>query len=125
MKREVVIILAIASVFLSFCSRFSTADLPDKGVGVLSPKANEVIQKGTPYTIQWKTEAKDPEFGEVVTVELTTDGGKKWKELEVNLPKESQYVWKVPNADSAQCRVRVFSQRRPEFRGTSGVFSIK
>src|SRR3972149_6726864 len=119
MKREMVVVLVIASLFLSFCSRFSTGDLPDKGIAILSPKANDVVQRGTSFEIQWKTEGSDPDFGVVVTIEFSKDAGKSWKQVEENVPKAGPYVWKVAEIDSTQCKVRVFSQRRPEYRGTS------
>jgi hypothetical protein len=125
MKREMVVVLVIVSLFLSFCSRFSTADLPDKGIVISSPKANDIVPKGTSYEIQWKTEGADPEFGAVVTIEFSKDAGKSWKQVEDNVPKEGRFAWKVPEIDSTQCKVRVFSQRRPENRGTSGVFTVK
>ena len=125
MKREMVVILVIVSLFLSFCSRFSTEDLPDKGIAILSPKANDVVQRGTSYEIRWKTEVPDPEFGAVVTIEFSKDAGKAWKQVEENVPKAGTYVWKVSEMDSTQCKVRVFSQRRPEYRGTSGMFAVK
>jgi hypothetical protein len=125
MKREMVVVLVIASLFLSFCSRFTTGDLPDKGIAILSPKANDVVQRGTSFEIQWKIEGSDPEFGAVVTIEFSKDAGKSWKQVEENVPKAGPYVWKVPEGDSTQCKVRVFAQRRPEYRGTSGVFTVK
>ena len=125
MKRETVVVLVIVSLLLCFCSRFSTADLPDKGIVISSPKANDVVPRGTPYEIQWKTEVTDPEFGAVVTIEFSKDAGKSWKQVEENIPKAGPFVWKVPEIDSTQCKVRVFSQRRPENRGTSGVFTVK
>ena len=125
MKREMVVLLVIISVFLSFCSRFSTGDLPDKGIVILSPKANDVAQRGTSYEVQWKIEDPDPEFGAVVTIEFSKDAGKSWTQIEENIPKAGRYVWKVPEIDLTQCKVRVFSQRRPVYRGTSGTFTVK
>ena len=125
MKREMVVVLVMVSLFLSFCSRFSTGDLPDKGIVILNPKANDVVQRGTSYEVQWKAEISDPEFGAVVTIEFSKDAGKSWTQVEENIPKAGRYVWKVPEFDATQCKVRVFSQRRPEYRGTSGVFAVK
>lgn len=124
MKKRMIIALAIVSLFLSFCSG-PAGGLPDKGVAILSPKANDVVQAGAPYEIQWKAEALDSEFGAVVTIEFSKDGGKSWMMVEENVPNAGKYAWKVPKIDSTQCKVRVFSQRRPEYRGTSGVFSAK
>ena len=125
MKREWVVVLVIVSLLLFFCSRFSTQNLPDKGIAILSPKANDVVPAGASSEIQWKVEDSDPEFGAVVTVEFSKDGGKSWEMVEENLPKVGKYLWKVPKLDSAQCMIRVFSQRRAEYRGTSGVFTVK
>ncbi len=126
MKKEMLVLLLIGSLLLFSCSRFSTANLPDKGITILAPKANDFVPAGTSYEIQWKAEAAGEEsFGMVVTVEFSKDGGKSWEQVEENVPKDGRYVWAVPKIDSTQCRIRVFAQRNAEYRGTSGVFSVK
>lgn len=125
MKKGMVIALAIVSLFLSFCSRYSVENAPDKGIAILSPKANDVVQAGASYEIQWKAEVSDPEIGAMATVEFSKDGGKSWQMVEDNVPIAGKYLWKVPKIESTQCKIRVFSQRRAEYRGTSGVFSAK
>ncbi len=124
MKKGMVVVLLIASLFL-FCSSCSTGDLPDKGVAILSPKANDIVQAGASYEIQWKTENPNPESGVMVTIEFSKNGGKSWEQVEDNVPKAGKYLWKVPTIDSAQCKIRVFYQARPEYRGTSGLFAVK
>jgi hypothetical protein len=99
--------------------------LPDKGVTILGPKANDVVQAGAPYEILWKAEPAASEFGANVTVEFSKDGGKSWEKVEENVPNSGKFVWKVPKVDSAQCKIRVFSQYRPKYRGTSEMFSVK
>ncbi len=125
MKKEWVVALAIISLSLFSCSRFSTEGLPDKGIAILIPKANDIVQAGASYEIQWKVEVSDAEFGAVVTVEFSKDGGKSWDMVEDNVANAGKYLWKVPKIDSTQCKIRVFSQRRPEYRGTSGLFTVK
>ena len=125
MKKKVVVLLVVVPLFLFFCSRFSTENLPDKGITILSPKANDVVQAGASYEIQWNAEVADPEFGAVVTIEFSKNGGKSWEMVEENVSKAGKFLWKVPKVDSAQCKVRVFSQRRAEYRGTSGMFAVK
>ena len=125
MKKEWIVALAIVSLSLFSCSRFSTEGLPDKGITILLPKANDIVQAGASYEIQWKAEVSDPEFGAVITVELSKDGGKSWETVEDNVANAGKYLWKVPKIDSTQCKVRVFSQRRPQYRGSSGVFAVK
>jgi hypothetical protein len=99
--------------------------MPDKGITILGPKANDVVRAGESYEILWKAELAESEFGTMVTVEFSKDGGKSWEKVEENVPNKGKYVWKVPKADSAQCKVRVFSQYRPKYRGTSEIFSVK
>lgn len=122
MRKNMVILFSLVVFGLS-CS---TADLPDKGIAILSPKANDVVPAGAPSEIQWKVEAVDKDlFGEVVTAEFSKDGGKSWRQVEENIPKDGKYTWKVPKVESSQCKVRVFSQRSADYRGTSGVFAVK
>jgi hypothetical protein len=116
--------LLIAAIFL-FCLSCASESLPDQGVKILSPKASDVFKTGDFYEILWKAEPAESEFGAMVTVEFSKDGGKSWEMVEENVPNNGKYVWKVPKADSTQCQVLVFSQRRPIYRGTSEVFAVK
>ncbi len=95
------------------------------GVTILSPKANDVLKGGDSYEVLWKAEPAESEFGAMVTVELSKDGGKSWQNVEENVPNKGKYLWKVPTVDSTQCKVRIFSKFRPKYRGTSKVFSVK
>ena len=119
------LVLCTIISLLLFCLSCSTGDLPDKGIAILSPKADDVVKTAASYEIQWKTEVPDSEFGAMVTIEFSKDAGKSWEMAEDNVPNAGKYSWKVPKIDSTQCKVRVFSQRRPEYRGTSGVFVVK
>ena len=125
MKKERIILLFVASVFLLLVNCSRPESLPDKGVSILSPKGNDIVQAGAPYEIQWKTEVADSDFGTALTVEFSKDGGKSWEKVEENVPNKGKYVWNVPKVDSAQCKVRLFSQYRPIYRGTSTAFTVK
>ena len=128
MKKEGIIplLLSLAGIVFLLClSCAPTESLKDQGMTILSPKSNDVVQAGAPYEIQWKAEIPNSEFGVNVTVEFSKDGGKSWEQVEVNVPNTGKYVWKVPKVDSAQCKVRVFSQFRPKYRGTSEMFAVK
>jgi hypothetical protein len=99
--------------------------LPEQGITILSPKANDVVQAGASYEILWKAEPTESEFGTKVTIEFSKDGGKSWEKAEENVPNTGKYSWNVPKIDSAQCKIRVSSQYRPKYRGTSEMFSVK
>jgi len=118
------ITLFITTLFI-FTLGCSSKPLPDKGVTILSPKANDVLKSGGSFEILWKAEPPESEFGAMVTVELSKDGGKSWEVVKENVPNSGKFVWNVPKLDSAQCKIRVICQRRPIYRGTSEMFSLK
>lgn len=124
MRKSHIISLFIVVLFL-FCVGCASKPLPDNGVTVLSPKANDVFKRGSTYEIQWKADPAESEFGAMVTVEFSKNGGKSWDRTEENVPNKGKYKWNVPNVDSTECKIRVFSQRRPIYRGTSEMFSVK
>ena len=124
MKNKPIPLLFLMVTFIFFLS-CSSKPLPDQGVTILSPKANDVFKTGDFYQILWKADPAESEFGMMVTVEFSKDEGKSWEKVEENVPNNGKYLWKAPKIDSTQCKVRVISQRRPKYRGTSEVFSVK
>jgi len=124
MRNKLMPLLFLAVPFMIFLS-CASKPLPDNGVTILSPKANDVVKAGDSYEILWKAEPPESEFGTKVTIEFSKDGGKSWETVAENVPNSGKYVWKVFTADSTQCKVRVYSQYRPKYRGTSEMFSVK
>jgi hypothetical protein len=105
--------------------------LPDNGVTILRPKANDAVKAGDSYEVRWKAEPAESEFGAMVTIEFSRDGGESWEKVQENVQNSGKYVWTVPKVESGQydvykkkCRVRVISQRKPIYRGTSEFFSV-
>ena len=128
MRKEGIILLLLsltAMVFLLCLSCKPAESLKDQGITILSPKANDVVQAGGSYEILWKAEPPESEFGANVTIEFSKDGGKSWEKVDENVPNTGKYAWKVPKVDSAQCKIRVFSQYRPKYRGPSETFAVK
>jgi len=124
MRNKLIPLLFLAVAFIIFLS-CSSKPLPDHGVTILSPKTNDIVKAGDSYEILWKAEPAESEFGAMVTLEFSKDGGKSWEKVEENVPNSGKYIWKVPKVDSTQCKVLIFSQRRPVYRGTSELFSVK
>ncbi len=123
MRNKVIpLFLAVTFLILMSCS---SETLPDKGITILDPKANDVFKAGDLYQITWKAEPVESEFGAMVTAEFSKDGGTSWQMIAENIPNSGKYLWRVPKVDSTQCKVRVFSQRRPIYRGTSEMFSVR
>jgi hypothetical protein len=125
MKKERIILFIVVSLFLLLLSCSRPESLPEQGVTILSPKANDVIQAGTPFEVQWKAEVPPPEFGINVTIQFSKDGGNTWEVVAENVPNTGKYQWAVPKIDSAKCKILVSSQYRPKYRKSSEVFTIK
>ena len=124
MGKKLIPSLFILVLFI-ICLSCSSKSLPDQGVTILSPKTNDVLKVGSSFEIQWKSELAESEFGTMVTVEFSKDGGKSWEMVKENVPNSGKYLWQIPKIDSTQCKIRVFSQYRPKYRGTSELFSVK
>jgi hypothetical protein len=125
MKKEGILLLLTTILFFLCLSCTRPESLPDQGISILNPKANDVVQAGVSDEILWKAEPAQSEFGANVTIEFSKDGGKSWEIVAENVPNTGKYAWKVPKVDSAQCKIRVFSQYRPKYRRTSEMFSVK
>ena len=125
MKKERLILLIAVSFFLLLLSCSIPESLPEQGMTVLSPKANDLIQAGTPFEVQWKAEVPQSEFGVNVTIQFSKDGGNTWEVVAENVPNTGKYQWVVPKIDSAKCKIMVSSQYRPKYRKSSEIFTIK
>lgn len=112
------ILIGLLSLFHLSCSK-------EKGVMVLTPKANQVIEGESEYEILWKIEVSGTEFGASVVIEFSKDGGKSWEKVDENVPNLGVYKWKVPKVDSSKCRIRLSSQMNPKYRGTSEMFIVR
>ena len=124
----------ILSFFLSFlfivCLSCSS-NLPDNGVTILRPKANDAVKAGDSYEVRWKAEPAESEFGVMVTIEFSRDGGKSWEKVQENVQNSGKYVWTVPKVEHKKYaltnktfKLRVISQSKPIYRGTSELFFV-
>ncbi len=119
-------ILLVLIAIVAIITAISILTAPsDNGVTILSPKANDVVKADDSYKVLWKAKPAESEFGGMVTIEFSNDRGRTWEKVRENVPNTGNYMWKVPKRDSTQCRIRVFSQFRPKYHGTSKVFSVK
>jgi len=78
----------ILSFFLSFlfivCLSCSS-NLPDNGVTILKPNDEDKVKMGDSFEVRWKTEPAESEFGVMVTIEFSRDGGKSWEKVQENV----------------------------------------
>jgi hypothetical protein len=124
----------ILSFFLSFlfivCLSCSS-NLPDNGVTILRPNAKDVVKVGDSFEVLWKTEPAESEFGAMVTIEFSRDGGKSWEKVQENVQNSGKYVWTVPKVEHKKYattnktfKLRVISQSKPIYRDTSDLFLV-
>lgn len=112
-------------IWIGLLSFFNLGCSREHGVIVLTPKANQVIERESEYEILWKIEVPAHKFGASVVIEFSKDGGNSWEKVEENVPNIGMYKWKVPNVNPTTCRIRLSSQLNPKYRGTSEMFIIK
>jgi hypothetical protein len=126
MKTEKMILLFVGSLFLLLLlSCAKPESLPEQGVTILSPKANDALQAGGTFEIQWKTDLPQSEFGVNVAIQFSKDGGNTWDVVAENVPNTGKCQWSVPKIDSAKCKILVSSQYRPKYRKASEMFIVK
>jgi hypothetical protein len=122
----------ILSFFLSFlfvvCLSCSS-NLPDNGVTILRPNAKDEVKAGDSYEVRWKAEPTESEFGVMMTIEFSRDGGKSWEKVQENIQNSGKYVWTIPKVEYGKYaftkktfKLRVISQSKPIYRGTSELF---
>ena len=124
----------ILSFFLSFLSIVClscSSNLPDNGVTILRPNAEDKLKIGDSFEVLWKTEPAESEFGAMVTIEFSRDGGKSWEKVQENVQNSGKYVWTVPKvehkkyaATNKTFKLRVISQSKPIYRDTSDLFLV-
>jgi hypothetical protein len=120
-------VLSVLCIACLSCS----SDLPDKGVTILNPNTNDEVKVGEPFEVRWKTETAESEFGPMVTIEFSRDGGKSWEKVAENVPNSGKYVWTVPTVvydkfavSKKVYKVRVISQSKPIYRDTTDLFFV-
>ncbi len=75
----------------------------DPRLSVLSPAGGEEWKVGSARSIRWKTTG----LLKTVRIAFSTDGGRTWKILTSAAKNSGAFVWKVPNAVSDRCLIRV------------------
>lgn len=129
MEKKLILLCFLSVLCIVFLS--CSSDLPDKGVKILNPNVSDVVRVGDSFEVRWKTEVAESEFGAMVTIEFSRDGGKSWEKVAENVPNSGKYVWTVPKVEhnkfavsNKTFKLRVFSQSKPIYRDTSDLFLV-
>ncbi len=123
--------LSFFLLFLFIVCLSCSSNLPDNGVTILRPNDEDKVKGGDSFEVSWKTEIAESEFGPMATIEFSRDGGKSWEKVQENVKNTGKYVWTVPKVEHKKYaftnktfKLRVISQSKPIYRGTSEVFLV-
>jgi hypothetical protein len=86
--------------------------------GLTSPRAGETWCADSLHHIAWDV---SPFPAGTVQIELSRDGGKSWQMLSASAANNGRFLWKVPDAPSTECRLRITAGKA---QATSGTFTI-
>ncbi|MCE5252019.1 T9SS type A sorting domain-containing protein, partial [bacterium] len=104
-------ITAVSGVFSIVAGNF---------ISVTSPSAGQTWSSGAQYEINWKFEGISK-----IKIELSTDGGNTWQEIAASVSaSDGYYVWKVPEAESADCLIRLSDTSNSALSAQSDLFTI-
>ena len=79
------------------------ADSQTKSLALVSPNGGENWTAGTTQNIDWTSTGTIDN----VKIEYSTDNGGTWSAVIASTPDDGSYAWSVPNAPSAQCRIKI------------------
>lgn len=86
---------------------------------VLKPFANTVHKVGSVMAVEWY-----PSDVQTVSLEYSTDNGKKWKSIADSIGNLYAYQWTIPEESSMECLLRVIDVVTDSVLGKSAVFQI-
>jgi len=90
---------------------------PGPSFSVLSPNGGEDWQIGTTETITWTSDGVDAKAK--VKIELSLDGGKKWKSIIPSTPNDGSQDWKVKGKASTEAMIRVIGVKSKDILDSS------
>ncbi len=94
---------------------------PPGSVTVTAPNGGETWEVGSAYDITYTYAGVSD-----VHLELSTDNGSTWSDIEATTPASGTYSWDVPNTPSTECLVRVSDASNASVMDVSdGVFTIQ
>lgn len=92
----------------------------DKYIDITSPASGVKWKVDEYHDIEWTSSGVTGN----VTIKYSTNGGAPWKDVGSNIENSGSYKWKIPDAVSQNCVVRVESMVETEIFDNSGVFEI-
>jgi hypothetical protein len=89
-------------------------------ITVTSPRLGDVWIVGRSYYLTWFWTSNFP----YVKIEYSTNGGSTWDLVSNGAGNFGYYLWAIPNANSANCKVRITNTADNSVPGISNTFTI-
>jgi Metallo-peptidase family M12B Reprolysin-like/Viral BACON domain/Kre9/KNH-like N-terminal Ig-like domain/Bacterial Ig domain len=111
---------ADAAVFDTSNTVFSIVSGPTPTITVTYPKAGEIIDAGSTYTIKWNS------TGAVgnVKIQLSTNNGSTYSTVTSSTTNDGNHSWSVPSIISSKCLIKISEASDNNPSDTSATFSI-
>lgn len=94
---------------------------PDSSITILRPAEGDLFVSGETDTIRWMTDASD-----TLRILYSIDSGKTYTEIADSIPAADElYSWKVPDALSRKCMIRIESMTDTSRHAVSKLFRMK
>jgi hypothetical protein len=100
-QRASVFLVLVTGLLLDPSGRASV----EPSLTLTSPASGETWSAASQHCLTWKADQLRADVE--VKITYSTDGGKKWAVITGATPNNGRYLWKVPNAVSKHCIVRV------------------
>ena len=87
-------------------SNFTIREQISNSLTVTSPNGGQVWDVGSTHNITW---SRSGNTGSSVKLQYSTNGGSSWKSIHNATPNDGSYSWRIPDAPSTNCLVKVTS----------------
>jgi hypothetical protein len=110
--------LPVCIIILSTAAARDADATPPK---LRAPAGGETWSVGSQHFIEWEPMTDKPV--DTVRLQISTDGGKQWTDIEAPVPNSGRFLWTVPARVSDTCTVRVTGPQ-PGVTADSAAFAI-
>ncbi|MCP4213377.1 MAG: hypothetical protein GY765_01915 [bacterium] len=114
-------VTALLYARLHYAIAYSSAPSVNRSMRLTAPNGGEALVVGNYKTITWAT---TPGVGGII-IEYSTDNGSNWTSITAATPNDGSYEWKVPDAVSTSCLVRISDAGGTLFDYGDQTFSIR
>ena len=91
-------------------------------IRIIYPNGGELIESESWFNIKWKSDGLKSELFKIL---FSINSGRTWERLESRLLNVNEYLWKIPNIESEDCKIKIMAVENQNIYDISEqVFSI-